>query len=119
MKIEVMSNVGYKGHSLNDKGSVDFTLVFSYIDLVNTIKMTQMLNNDVVIVAKLSTLPKALKLGMFRIKSISINGDGEATVKFNSLNDFVEVDNLNAIVTKDIFKAKFTADVEREEEDDE
>ena len=53
------------------------------------------------------------------MKSISIDDDGESVVKFNSLVDFVEVNNLNSIVTKESFKLRFVAEIELEEEDGE
>lgn len=118
MKITVTSVATYKGHSLKENGNVDLTLKFKYDELVKTIQLTQMLNNDVKIVAKLPG-DKPIALGMFRIKSINIDGDGESTLKLNSLNDFVEVDNLNSLVTKEAFQVKFAADIESEDGDDE
>lgn len=117
MEIVVKSVATYKGHSLRENGNVDLTLKFKYDELVKTIQLTQMLNNDVKAVAKLPG-GKPIALGMFRIKSINIDGDGESTLKLNSLNDFVEVDNLNSLVTKEAFQIKFAADIESEDDGD-
>lgn len=118
IKAKVNAQANYKGHSLSENGSVNLSMKFKYDNLVNTIKLTQMLNNDVNITVKLPD-EKPLKLGMFRIKHIAIDDDGESVVKFNGLNQFVEVDNLNNIVTKELFKAKFEAEIEEEDEDEE
>lgn len=118
MELAVKSVATYKGHSLKENGNVDLTLKFKYDSLVKTIQFCQMLNNDVKIVAKLPGA-RPLALGMFRIKNINIDGDGESTLKLNSLNDFVEVDNLNNLVTKEEFQVKLTADVESEDDEDE
>lgn len=118
MEIVVKSVATYKGHSLKENGNVDLTLKLEYGELTKTIQLCQMLNNDVKAVAKLPG-GKPIALGMFRIKSITIDGDGESTLKLNSLNDFVEVDNLNNLVTKEAFQIRFTADIESEDGDDE
>ena len=65
-----------------------------------------------------------MKLGMFRIKSISIDGDGESTIKFNGLNDYVEMDNLNLLPTKrdegdGSFAIQMLAELEPEDEGEE
>lgn len=113
-EVKVLAVAQYKGHSLNGNGSVNLSLKFKYDQLVNVIQITQMLNNDVKVTAKLPET-KALKLGMFRVKSITIDDDGESVVRFNSLNDYVEVDNLNQIVTQDLFQVRMMAVIEGEE----
>lgn len=118
MLVEVKAVGQYKGHNLNENGSVNVSFKFKYDQLVNVIPLTQMLSNDVKISVKLPDA-KAVKLGMFRLKSISIDDDGESVVKFNSLVDFVEVNNLNSIVTKESFKLRFVAEIELEEEEGE
>lgn len=118
MKVSVKSVATYKGHSLSENGSVNLSLKFKYDELVQTVRLTQMLNNDVNVKVRLSG-QKPMVIGMFRIKNISIGGDGETALKLNSLNDFVEVDNLNNLVTKEAFQVMFAAEVEIESEDEE
>lgn len=117
-EIKVREVVSYGGHSLSANGSVNLTLKAGYGELVNTIGSMQMLNNDVTIKAKLHG-QKPMLLGMFRIKSIGIDGDGESTLKFNGLNDYVEMDNLNLLPTKNddgdgTFVIMMSAEVEAE-----
>lgn len=119
MNISVKEVVKYHGHSLSANGSVNFTLKASYSELTNTIKLMQMLNNDVSICAKVPG-SKPMKLGSFRIKQIVIDGDGESVIKFNGLNDYIEMDNLNLLPLNSDdnkeFVVKMDAETEEEEE---
>lgn len=96
MDIKVKEVVKYGGHSLSANGSVNFTLKAQYSELPNSIKLMQMLNNDVNIKAKVPG-GKPMKLGFFRVKQITVDGDGESIIKFNGLNDYIEMDNLNLL----------------------
>lgn len=116
--IKVKEVVKYAGHSLSANGSVNFTLKASYSELTNTIQLMQMLNNDVVIKAKLPG-GKPMKLGMFRIKQIVIDGDGESTLKFNGLNDYIEMDNLNVLPLNNDENKEFVVVAEAEIENEE
>lgn len=120
-QIRVREVVKYGGHSLSANGSVNLTLKADYSELVNTIQVQQMLNNDVNIKAKLPG-GKPMRLGMFRVKSTTIDGDGESTLKFNGLNDYIEMDNLNLLPTKgsgdEMFVVMMEADVEEEDDED-
>lgn len=122
MIVKVKEVVKYGGHSLSANGSVNFTLKASYSELTNTIQMMQMLNNDVNVKAKLPA-GKPMKLGMFRIKQIIIDGDGESTLKFNGLNDYIEMDNLNLLPLNNDDNKEFVimmeAEIEIEEEEGE
>ena len=119
MTIKVREVVKYGGHSLSANGSVNFTLKASYSELTNSIQAMQMLNNDVTIKAKLPA-GKPMKLGMFRIKQIIVDGDGESILKFNGLNDYIEMDNLNLLPLNNDDNKEFVvmmeAEIESEEE---
>lgn len=121
MNVKVKEVVKYDGHSLSANGSVNFTLKASYSELVNTIQLMQMLNNDVTIKAK-PPGGKAMKLGVFRIKQVTIDGDGESKLRFNGLNDYIEMDNLNLLPLKSDetseFQVLFEADIEEEDDED-
>lgn len=118
MKVKVKEVVTYGGHSLSANGSVNFTLKAKYSELVNTIQLMQLLNNDIEIKAKIPA-EKAKRLGYFRIKSIGIDGDGESNIKFVGLHDSVEMDNLNSLPMNDSdikeFVVMMSSDVEIEE----
>lgn len=93
-RIRVKQVATYGGHSLSSNGSVNLTLKASYSELPKSIELMQMLNNDVLIRTRVPG-EKVKRLGEFRIKAVNINGDGESILKFNGLNDFVEMNNLN------------------------
>lgn len=116
--VKVKEVVRYAGHSLAASGSVNFNLKASYSELSNTIKTMQMLNNDVVIKAKLPA-GKPMKLGMFRVKQIVVDGDGESTLKFNGLNDYIEMDNLNLLPLNSDENKEFVVLMEAEIENEE
>lgn len=117
MNVKVKEVVKYGGHSLSANGSVNFTLKATYSELTNSIKLMQMLNNDVNIKAKVPG-GKPMKLGMFRIKQIVIDGDGESTIKFNGLNDYIEMDNLNLLPLNSDENKEFIVMMEAEIEDE-
>lgn len=121
MKVKVKEVVKYGGHSLSANGSVNFTLKAQYSELANTIQLMQMLNNDVSIKAKIPS-GSPMKLGFFRVKQIVIDGDGESTIKFNGLNDYIEMDNLNLLPLNSDENKEFVvlmeADIETDEMED-
>ena len=120
--IKVKQIVQYAGHSLRANGSVNFTVKAMYSELVNSIKMMQMLNNDVSLKARVAN-DKPVNLGYFRIQEIKVDSDGESTIKFNGISDNIEMDNLNNLPLSDADVKQFTilavADVEEEDEDGE
>ena len=122
MIIKVKQVVKYDGHSLSSNGSVNFKSRANYSELVNSIKLMQMLNNDVAIKVKIPG-SKVMKLGIFRIKQIVIDGDGESKITFNGLNDFIEMDNLNLLPLKNSeetneFQVLYESNVEDEENEE-
>lgn len=122
MIVKVKQVVKYDGHSLSSNGSVNFKLRASYSELVNSIKLMQMLNNDVIVKAKIPGA-KVMKLGIFRIKQIVFDGDGESKITFNGLNDFIEMDNLNLLPLKNSeetneFQVLYESNVEDEENEE-
>jgi hypothetical protein len=114
-KVEVKEVVNYKGHSVRANGSVDLSFSAMYDEITKTIECLQMLNNDVVIIAKLPN-EKPIRLGMYRIKNVSFDDDGESVIKFNSIDLNVELDNLSRIVTNEKFQIKMEAEVEDDED---
>lgn len=116
MNIKAKQIVSYNGHSISASGTVNLNLKAQYSQLTKSIQLMQMLNNDISIKAKVSG--KVIKLGIFRIKQIQIDGDGESKIKFNSLSEYVEVDNLNSLPLQSDdskeFNIMYETDVEEE-----
>jgi len=119
LKVRVKEVVEYGGHSLSANGSVNVMFKADYSELPNSIQVMQMLNNDVTIKAKVPN-ESAKKLGMFRIKQIVVDGDGESKLKLNGLNDYIEMDNLNQLPLHTDENKQFVimmeADIELEDE---
>lgn len=113
MNVKVKEVVKYGGHNVSANGSVNFTLKASYSELTNTIKIMQMLNNDVNIKARIPG-SSPMKLGSFRVKQVVIDDDGESVIKFNGLNDFIEMDNLNMLPMNDSDNKEFVVLMETE-----
>lgn len=116
--VQIEQVVKYGGHNISPNGNVNLTLKSDYSELCNTVMLMQLLNNDVSIKAKLNGA-KPFKLGTFRIKDIRVDGDGESIIKFNGLSDYIEVDNLNALITDDRFKIRCESEIEEEEQENE
>ena len=118
-KIKVKGFYSYKGHSVLQNGSVNITLKAKYSGITNSVQLLQMLNNDVSIHVKLGGVKSPFAIGTFRIKSVNFDDDGESIVKFNSLNDFVDIDGINRLITKEEFQVLFVANIEDEDDEGE
>lgn len=116
--IKIKEIVSYGGHNITANGLVNLTLKAQYSQLVNTIKCTQLLNNDITLIARINNKPE--NLGTFKIKQIDISGDGESKIKLFGGVDYVETDLINNLPlniddVKD-FIVLLKADVEVEEQ---
>lgn len=125
MITKIKSVVVNGGYSVSANGSVNLKFIAGYSELVNTIKLQQMLNNDVTIKARIPVpegKPQIIKLGVFRVKNTMIDGDGESKIQFNGLADYVEMDNLNMLPlsSNDVkeFMILMEAEIEIESEED-
>lgn len=126
MKSKVKAIVVNGGYNVSANGSVNIKFIAGYSELVNTIKLQQMLNNDITIKAKIPSATgksEVVKLGVFRVKSTMIDGDGESKIQFNGLSEYVEMDNLNILplASDDIkeFAILMEAEIELESEGEE
>lgn len=116
-ELKTRSLAKYNGHSIKTNKAVDLTLKFSYEELPNYIKLIQFLNENVTVTIKRGD-NKPQKLGTFMVKEIKIDHDGEGQIKFNSMMDYIEPDELNTLVGEDIFKVMFEATTEATDEED-
>lgn len=118
-EVNVEQVVTYFGHNMLASGSVNLNFKASYSNLKESILLTQMLNNDVEILAKVPGR-KARRLGIFLVKKIQIEDDGESKLTFNGLSDYIEMNNLNDLPLRhdDVpeFKVLYRARIEHEDE---
>lgn len=114
--------VSYSGHNVSANGVVNLTFVAKYSELTKTVQAMQLLNEDIKMKAKLGA-NKPMLLGTFRIKNITVDGDGESKIKFASDRDAVELDNVNALPFSNEdnsdFMIRMEATIEDAEEEDE
>jgi len=119
-EVKIKSIAAYKGHSVRPTGVVELSLGFKYDELVNYIKTVQMLNEDVVMKARLNNDTK--KLGEWRVGAMNIDHDGNAVIKFKSTIGAIDSEVLNEIAdydNKDIIPILLIANIEDDGEDDE
>lgn len=120
--IKIKEFVAYNGSATKANGVVTLNLKAMYSELTNTIKVLQLLNNDVKI-----TVNDEKVLGVFRVKDVVIDGDGQSKLKFESMSEAVEMSVMNSLVNIDgefsiLMQSKVDledAEVEDEDEDSE
>lgn len=115
-EIKIKEMVQYAGHSIKGNGSIDINFNARYSELVNSIQLLQMLNNDIQIAVKIGS-DKPFKIGSFRLKNVVIDDDGESKLKFNSIIDSVELEAINNMVVTDEFTICMKALIEEEEDE--
>jgi hypothetical protein len=117
----------YTTHSVKANKSIDITFKMPYTELTNYIGTIQMLNENVTVAGKIGGDKKPLKFGTFMVHNISVDRDGQGTLKFNSQLDFIESANINELAERNeepliiMLKADIedlTDDDETEEEDE-
>lgn len=113
-KVKVSAVAAYNGHSIKTNKNVEISFKFNYDELQRYVQLIQFLNEDVSICIKIGNSP-ALNIGMFRIKDMKIDNDGEGVVKFNSMVDFVNAGNINELVGSELLKVLFTSEIDIEE----
>lgn len=116
-KVKIKEMVSYSGHSLTGNGVVNLTLKAMYSELVNTIQVMQLLNNDITLKARLSSEVK--NVGIFRVKHIEVDGDGESKIKLTGMAEYVNLSVLNEFPLKgdevQEFAVMFISELEDEE----
>lgn len=116
-KVKVMLVGNYNGHNVKTSGSVDLNLKADYSEMVNSVQALQMLNNDITVSVKFPD-ETPFKVGVFRLNQLNFGHDGESKIKLNSMTDFVEMDNINRLITDERFLIRLTADVEIEQKEE-
>lgn len=117
-EVKIKTVARYSGHSVRPNKSVDIGFKFDYGELIKYIQVVQMLNENVSITVKQSG-SKPEVLGVFMVKQISIDHDGEAVIKFNSMTDSSEVQLMHHLVGDEPFQILLKAEIEENEEETE
>lgn len=113
----------YATHTVKANKAVDVTFKMPYTELTQYIGSIQMLNENVTVASKIGPDKKPNKLGTFMISNISVDRDGQGTLKFNSQLDFVEPDNINQMASRNdepmiLFLKADIEDIEETEDPD-
>jgi hypothetical protein len=110
VKIKLLGN--YNGHNIKSNKSIDLNLKMPYDELTNYIQLVQLLNENITVYFKIGK-EKPKKIGLFMIKDLKIDGDGEGKLKLNSLLDYVEISSVNNLATntEEILKFLFVAKI--------
>ena len=121
--IEVEQVVTSGGYSISANGVAHVTFKSKYGELVNTVNMLQLLNNDIDVTAFVPGEKPSKVARFMRIKNISVDGDGEQTVKLQGISEFVDVEELSKLPFKNAeipeFKVQFASDIEINDSDEE
>ena len=112
-EIKIKEFVAYNGSATKANGVVTLNLKAMYSELTNTIKVLQLLNNDVKI-----TVNDDKVLGVFRVKDVVVDGDGQSKLKFESMSEAVEMPVMNSLVNiEGEFKITMESKVDLEDAD--
>lgn len=121
MEIRVTQLVAYGNHIINASGVVKLTLRAQYSELQNSVRLLQLLHNDIRMLAKFPDEKKPVDLGWFRVDAVNIAGDGTSRLKFSGITDSVETDHLNLFPLKmdavTEFRIRYSGEVDMEEEE--
>lgn len=90
----------YTTHTVKANKAVDITFKMPYTELTQYIGSIQMLNENVTVAAKIGSDKKPNKLGTFMITNISVDRDGQGTLKVNSQLDYVESKSINELASR-------------------
>ena len=114
-ELKVKGIAKYNGHNVKVNKSIDLGLKFTYDELKNYIKLIQLLNENVKIKVKIGSNETKM-LGTFMIKEIKIDHDGEGVIKFNSMIDYAELNEITSLIGIEQFKVLFSANVTIDDE---
>ncbi len=102
MKLKIKLECIYNGHSIKKNGSVDLSFKVSYSQLIDVMKLLQLLSCNITLKAKLLRTDESFNLGVFYLNSLNVDREGESTLKFNSEIDNVELNNLSMLAEKNV-----------------
>lgn len=109
----------FKNMGIKKDKSIDVSFIFPYDERANIIKAVLMVAQDVRVLAKLPH-QKPLDLGYYKIYNLSMDRDGQTTLKLNTLLEYAKVDNVNEIVANEdtLLQLRLSASVIVEDEEE-
>uniref|UniRef100_UPI0037DD7C56 hypothetical protein n=1 Tax=Methanobrevibacter smithii TaxID=2173 RepID=UPI0037DD7C56 len=119
-KIKVKLESQYNGHSIKKNGSVDMNFILPYSEIVNVVKLLQLINCNIHVLAKVGT-SNPVSLGVFYLNKVNIDRDGQSKISFNTELESSEINNMTELTEPDtIIRLMCSGTIEDEdnEEDD-
>lgn len=119
-EVKIKSVCKYNGHSVKPTKVVALSFRFKYDELPQSVQTLQMLNENVVVKVKLGDQP-AQEVGMFMIKGLNFDGDGDSILNLGSQLDHIEpgvVNEIAAFGKDEVFRIMLEAKIEVEAEED-
>lgn len=119
-EIKTKMVVQYNGHNVRKGGDLDLNFKTDYSEIVNTLSLMRMLNQNINIKIKIGH-NKPETLGTFSLKNVNIDRDGESKIKFNSEMVHIDTNKLLDLLTPDtliIMQATAVVDIEDEPQTD-
>ena len=109
----------YDGHTTKKNRIMELKLKFSYDERISSAQMVMLVGQNIEVHAKPAG-KKPLKLGSFNFNGMSIDRDGQTVLKLSSDIDYVEHENIVALISSvgddnDLLKIKLAAEIEVEE----
>lgn len=117
-KVKTKIEVQYNGHSIKKNGAVDLNFKSPYSELVNSIALLQLLNCNVQVKAKVGN-NNPIDLGTFYLDKLSVDRDGESSIKFNTEIDNTEINMLNELTERETIIHLLCSGVIEDEDEEE
>lgn len=120
-QVQTVIEAQFDGFVTRKNGDVDLKIRAPYSELINVMKLLQMIDCNITVKAKINQ-KKAISLGTFWLYKLMFDKDGESKITFNTEIASSEYENFKSLFQPDaviLLQAKATVDVDDEEEDEE
>lgn len=114
MKVTINQHVEYKGHNVKQSGAVTLTLLASYDSITESMRLLQLLNEDIGVKVKMPD-KNPIFVGTFMINGVNFAKDGKSTIKLASINTAVNTESLMEMVENGRFRIQYSGNVEEED----
>lgn len=117
MLLKVNQVVNYVSHNVTQNGVVKLNFKAMFDELTHSMELLQMLTSDIGIKVKLPDTGEVKLIGTFKIAGINFTANGQSTIKLASINNAVEFDNINDLISPTPFRVQYTMHVNDEKEE--
>ena len=100
-KVKSKLECSFNGYSTKKNGDVDVSFKAPYSELVNCMKLLQMISCNIQCKAKMGASGKPFDLGTFYLTKFNVDRDGETRLTFNTEIESSEIENMINLTEKD------------------